>query len=79
LLSFKTVEDAFKQWKLSMPYGLAGHPYRVYGELRFYFALKHGVGTVQNPSKEEQGVLSKKFRKVMAEEDYRLSHKHKTN
>jgi hypothetical protein len=67
----KAVKDAVRQWTVRVlydsPYSSTRRPLRLIGELRFHFVIKDGVGSIQNPSEEEQGLMSKAYRKVVDE------------
>ncbi len=40
-------------------------------ELRFHFVIRDGVGSVENPTRDEQEIRSPAFRRVIEEETAR--------
>lgn len=73
--SSKAVKDAVKQWTVRVlydsPSSSSRRPIRLIGELRFHFVIKDGVGTIENPSEQEQASMSNAYRKVVDEYRHR--------
>jgi hypothetical protein len=68
----KAVEEAVNQWtERGGLFTLEHIPVRTIGELRFHFVIRDGVGTVENPSREEEEIRSKRFMKMMDEEAHK--------
>jgi hypothetical protein len=65
----KAVNDALKQWTVRVGYDSPSPatrlPVRMFGELRFHFVIRDGVGTVENSTLEEQRTESAKYLKII--------------
>ncbi|MDX6384120.1 MAG: Gram-negative bacterial TonB protein C-terminal [Blastocatellia bacterium] len=65
----KAVNDALKQWTVRVGYDSPSPatrlPVRMFGELRFHFVIRDGVGTVKNSTLEEQRTESAKYLKII--------------
>lgn len=72
----QAVRDAVRQWAIrptyDSPYRETRRPVRMLGELRFHFVIRDGVASVENPSRDEQEILSPAYKKVMRGELDRL-------
>lgn len=68
----RAVEDAVTQWtQRGGLFTVERTPVRTIGELRFHFVIRDGVGSVENPTRDEQEILSKGFRRVIDGENAR--------